>query len=199
MRRAILLLLLSVVLSACALTELATPPAPTLPAPSVTVAAASPAPTVTLDAASPVPPAATSAATTSPTLPATPTLTSVAPTAAATATPASVAPTLAPTAAGDLQLTLARQFDGAGAYEHVRFLTSDALAGRKAGASGADMAADYIAARFQAAGLRGAGDNGTYFQTLSLPFVELAEAPVLRILDSGGGVKREFKHRLEFS
>ena len=100
---------------------------------------------------------------------------------------------------GDPLLVLAQQFDGAGAYQHVRFLTSNELAGRKAGAPGADKAADYIAERFKAAGLKPAGDNGTYFQALTLPFIELAEAPVLMILNADGSVKRQFKHRLEFS
>ncbi len=48
--------------------------------------------------------------------------------------------------------------------EHVRFLTSDALQGRKAGSAGADKAAAYIADQFKADGLTPLGPNGSYLQ-----------------------------------
>ncbi|HEV2704342.1 MAG TPA: M28 family peptidase [Pyrinomonadaceae bacterium] len=47
---------------------------------------------------------------------------------------------------------------------HVSFLASDALEGRRAGARGSDVAAEYIAAQFRRAGLEPAGENGSYFQ-----------------------------------
>lgn len=46
----------------------------------------------------------------------------------------------------------------------IRFLASDALAGRKTGEPGNDTAAAYLARRFRELGLQPAGDSGTYFQ-----------------------------------
>jgi Zn-dependent M28 family amino/carboxypeptidase len=52
---------------------------------------------------------------------------------------------------------------------HVRFLASDLLEGRGPGTRGGQLAAEYIATQFALAGLRPAGDNGTYFQ--AVPFM----------------------------
>jgi hypothetical protein len=49
----------------------------------------------------------------------------------------------------------------------VSFLASDLLEGRETPSRGADIAAEYIAAQFRAAGLEAAGDDG-YFQTARL-------------------------------
>ena len=46
----------------------------------------------------------------------------------------------------------------------VTYLASDALKGRGNGTPELDQAADYIAAQFRQAGLKPAGENGTYFQ-----------------------------------
>ncbi|HYK51688.1 MAG TPA: M28 family peptidase [Terriglobales bacterium] len=54
---------------------------------------------------------------------------------------------------------------------HVKFLASDRLQGRGTGQPGGDMAAEYIATRFAAYGLKPAGENGTYFQ--AVPMVEV--------------------------
>jgi Zn-dependent M28 family amino/carboxypeptidase len=51
---------------------------------------------------------------------------------------------------------------------HVRFLASDLLEGRGPGTRGDDLAMDYIAAQFEAAGLKPDGDRGTYFQKVPL-------------------------------
>jgi hypothetical protein len=50
------------------------------------------------------------------------------------------------------------------AAAHVRYLADDALEGRGAGTRGARCAAQYIADQFEAIGLAGAGQNGSYFQ-----------------------------------
>lgn len=52
--------------------------------------------------------------------------------------------------------------------EHVKFLASDELAGRGNGTPGLERAADYIAARFQAAGLKPGGSKGSWFQPFEL-------------------------------
>lgn len=51
---------------------------------------------------------------------------------------------------------------------HVAFLADDALKGRQAGSPEYDVAAAYVAAQMQAAGLSPAGDNGTWRQTVPL-------------------------------
>ncbi|MBI5876056.1 MAG: M20/M25/M40 family metallo-hydrolase [Chloroflexi bacterium] len=111
-------------------------------------------------------------------------------------TPASAAATTAPSSSDELALV--RAFDGSAAYEHTRVLTSKAMAGRKAGAAGGDLAAEYIAGRFKAAGLKPIGDGGTYFQNFMLPFVDLADAPALALLGDGGAVKQSFVPRVDF-
>ena len=51
---------------------------------------------------------------------------------------------------------------------HVMFLASDAMRGREAGSPEFDIAAEYVAAQFYAAGLRPAGDEGGYLQKVPL-------------------------------
>jgi len=48
--------------------------------------------------------------------------------------------------------------------QHIEYLASDALEGRKSGSKGAELAAEYIAKQFAACGLIPLGDGGTYFQ-----------------------------------
>lgn len=52
--------------------------------------------------------------------------------------------------------------------DHIRFLSSDELEGRGNGRPGLERAADYIAARFEAAGLRPGGPDGEWFQPFEL-------------------------------
>jgi Zn-dependent M28 family amino/carboxypeptidase len=58
---------------------------------------------------------------------------------------------------------------------HVRFLSLDLLEGRGPGTRGGELAAEYIATQFALAGLRPAGDNGTYFQQVPLYAVHTDE------------------------
>jgi Zn-dependent M28 family amino/carboxypeptidase len=51
---------------------------------------------------------------------------------------------------------------------HTRFLSSDLLEGRGPGTRGDELATGYIASQFEALGLEPAGDDGTYFQQVSL-------------------------------
>jgi Zn-dependent M28 family amino/carboxypeptidase len=51
---------------------------------------------------------------------------------------------------------------------HLRFLSSDLLEGRGPGTRGDALATGYIAAQLEAMGLAPAGDDGTYFQKVSL-------------------------------
>jgi len=66
---------------------------------------------------------------------------------------------------------------------HVKFLASDLLEGRGVGARGGELATEYIAAQFALVGGKPFGDDGTYFQKVSLvgvepqPYAELFAAP----------------------
>ena len=51
---------------------------------------------------------------------------------------------------------------------HVKFLSSDLLEGRGVGARGGELASDYIATQFALLGAKPFGDDGTYFQKVSL-------------------------------
>ena len=51
---------------------------------------------------------------------------------------------------------------------HDQFLASDLLEGRGPGTRGDEIAQQYIAAQFEAYGLKPAGDNGTYYQNVPL-------------------------------
>lgn len=55
---------------------------------------------------------------------------------------------------------------------HVKFLSSDLLEGRGVGARGGELASEYIATQFALLGAKPLGDNGTYYQAVSLVGVE---------------------------
>src|SRR3989442_5168625 len=57
--------------------------------------------------------------------------------------------------------------DTAAMDAHLRFLASDLLEGRAPATRGGRLAAEYIAAQFQALGLEPAGAKGSYFQPLA--------------------------------
>ncbi|RYE04394.1 MAG: M28 family peptidase [Sphingomonadales bacterium] len=58
--------------------------------------------------------------------------------------------------------------DQAAMKAHVMFLASDPMKGREAGTNEFDIAAQYVAAQFYAAGLRPAGDEGSFLQKVPL-------------------------------
>ncbi|GMU24874.1 MAG: hypothetical protein AMXMBFR13_49450 [Phycisphaerae bacterium] len=61
-----------------------------------------------------------------------------------------------------------QDIEGSRFLEHVSYLASDELGGRGVGTPGIDQAAEYIADQFRKAGLRPAGESGTYFQTFEV-------------------------------
>lgn len=95
-------------------------------------------------------------------------------------------------------VALAREFNATLAMVHVQELASPAYGGRRAGTPQATLAAEYIAGVFQSLGLQPAGDNGTYFQTFAMPYVDLAAMPQLALLDGNNNVTRAFRPRQEF-
>jgi Zn-dependent M28 family amino/carboxypeptidase len=69
---------------------------------------------------------------------------------------------------------------------HIRFLADDLLEGRETGSRGYEIAANYVAAQFSAAGLHPAGDDGTFFQRINLRSSRLiAERSAISIEDAG--------------
>lgn len=65
--------------------------------------------------------------------------------------------------------------DQAAMKAHVMFLAADAMKGREAGSPEFDIAAQYVAAQFYAAGLRPAGDDGSYIQRVPLVTYKAAD------------------------
>lgn len=61
-------------------------------------------------------------------------------------------------------------------WEITGHLSSDAMEGRDTGSAGYDRAAKYVAERFEKAGLKPAGTNGGWFQTLPLKEVRVEKA-----------------------
>ena len=78
-------------------------------------------------------------------------------------------PAPAPTiAARNAALTAPLPADQAAMKAHVMFLASDAMRGREAGSGEYDIAAQYVASQFYAAGLKPMGDDGGYLQKVPL-------------------------------
>lgn len=76
--------------------------------------------------------------------------------------------------------------DQAAMKAHVMFLASDAMAGREAGTRDYDIAAQYVAAQFYAAGLRPGGDEGGYLQKVPLVGYKVADKGSAMWTPTGG-------------
>ena len=72
---------------------------------------------------------------------------------------------------------------------HVKFLSSDLLEGRGVGTRGGELTTNYIASQFEAAGLKPAGDKGTYFQRVSLVGVDPQASSTLSAKKDGRTIK----------
>lgn len=70
-------------------------------------------------------------------------------------------------------------------------LSSDAMEGRDTGSAGYDRAAEYVEARFRAAGLKPAGEKSGYRQTLLLKEVRVEkEGTALQVITGYGGAQQ---------
>lgn len=67
---------------------------------------------------------------------------------------------------------------------HVRFLSDSLLAGRDTGSPGYQIGANYVAAQFESLGLKPAGSNNSYFQTV--PIRKSTIAPGSAVLEIEG-------------
>lgn len=74
----------------------------------------------------------------------------------------------------------------------VRLLSSDLLEGRGVGTRGGDLAANYIATQLELAGVKPAGDNGTYFQRVPLIGVTPRLESTLTATGAGQPVRLEY-------
>jgi hypothetical protein len=77
-------------------------------------------------------------------------------------------------------------------------LSGDAMEGRDTGTAAYQRAADYVAKRFQLAGLKPAGENGSYFQTVPMHEVSVDSAGTSFTLhrDSGSDLPIEFLQQI---
>jgi Zn-dependent M28 family amino/carboxypeptidase len=83
---------------------------------------------------------------------------------------------------------------------HVKFLASDLLEGRGPGTRGDALTTSYLAAQFEAMGLQPAGDDGTYFQKVSLLGISTDPAKSqLAFTKSGAATIGPLKYRDDFS
>ena len=76
--------------------------------------------------------------------------------------------------------TLAAQVDkieGPRIAAQMRFLASDLMEGREPGTRGGYLAEQYMATQFALAGLKPAGNKGTYFQKVPLVSVAVEGTP----------------------
>lgn len=67
----------------------------------------------------------------------------------------------------------------------VTFLADDLLLGREPGTPGFDIAARFVAARYQALGLKPAGADGTYYQPVTFREARLAGPPAVTLRYGG--------------
>src|SRR5689334_5061263 len=75
---------------------------------------------------------------------------------------------------------------------HIRFLSDDLLEGRGTGARGGEIAAKYIASQLEAIGAKGAGENGSFFQPVSLVGVKADPHTTLTISGASGSESLKF-------
>jgi hypothetical protein len=79
----------------------------------------------------------------------------------------------------------ANEFDGVRAYLQAAALSDPSVEGRALSSLGMEVAANYIAAEFEALGLQAAGQKYTYFQTRDRGFQTIESLPVFIIHDGG--------------
>src|SRR5215469_4729065 len=69
---------------------------------------------------------------------------------------------------------------------HMAFLADDLLEGRGTGARGHEIAARYVAAQFEALGLKPAGENGSYYQQVPLREITIEPEQCSLSIDANG-------------
>ncbi len=80
-------------------------------------------------------------------------------------------------------------FTPEGLRAHVAFLSDDLLEGRDTGSRGHEIAARYVATRFEAFGLKPAGDDGGWYQTITFQETDHGATPGTVTISGSGGEK----------
>jgi Zn-dependent M28 family amino/carboxypeptidase len=80
----------------------------------------------------------------------------------------------------------------------ITFLASDLCEGRGVTTKGINLAADYIAGEFQKAGLKPAGEDGSYFQPFTMSSASTLGSPNTLVLEGPNGRKIELRHGDDF-
>jgi hypothetical protein len=114
---------------------------------------------------------------------------------------AATAPVAAQPARGPSARPSKSVIDSMALRAHTYFLTHDLLEGRGTGRRGNDIAALYLASTAEALGLRGAGENGDYFQLVPLTeaVIDTAGTKLSVTVDSAGTrVTHEFATPQDF-
>lgn len=88
-----------------------------------------------------------------------------------------------------IQAAAAQDISAARIRAHVKFLASDLLEGRGVGARGGELAVEYLAAQLALAGVRPAGERGTYFQWVPLVGVNPQATSTLEVKGQGAAVQ----------
>ena len=74
-------------------------------------------------------------------------------------------------------------------WSYIEYLASDALEGRNTGSEGHLKAAEYVASQFQQAGLKPAGEDGSFIQRVHFLTKQLDEGQSSLALRTGGGAQ----------
>ena len=82
--------------------------------------------------------------------------------------------------------------DQAALKAHVQFLASDAMRGREAGSPEFDIAAEYMAAQMEAAGLKPAGGGGSWFQPVKLATYKPSAKPQWTLKQGANAIPLQF-------
>lgn len=85
----------------------------------------------------------------------------------------------------DAKLNVDALISEADLQRRIETLSSDDFMGRAPGTEGGEMTLDYLAAEMEAAGLEPMGDNGTYFQTVTLAEATLSPDSSMTITHDG--------------
>src|SRR5205809_1795727 len=76
-------------------------------------------------------------------------------------------------------------------WDHVKALANDSLAGRDTGSEGYRKAAAYVVEQFRRAGLKPAGENGSWYQSVPLRVVRLrTDQSEIALVRNGGTVTK---------
>lgn len=87
-------------------------------------------------------------------------------------------------------------FDAQAALSYIKDLASDAMMGRKSGQPGGALAEEYVASRFREWGVEPGGENGTYFQELTIEHMNIEPGVALEIITDRG--RRTFSYNEYF-